>query len=679
MRNYLIIALFTVILPAYPVNADKITFDDLYSFERVSDPQFSTNGTRIAFVVSTTDIESGGSSSHVWIINSDGSGLRQLTHGPTDEWHPRWSPDNKYIAFDSDRDGDTQIWLLPLEGEEAKRLTSLPTGVSDFEWAPSGDKLIFPSRVYPDCRSDSCNAARLEREESHPIKARLYDRLLFRHSKSWDDGRISRLFITDTSLESHYQLTSGQHDAPTAVLGGYVDYAFSGDGAEVCYVMNTDTVPALSTNNDLFIVPSAGGTPVRITLNKGQDMSPQYSPDGRYISYFSQARAGYESDQNELMLYDRKTGEHTNLTSHFDRSIGYYCWGLKSTFIYLLAIHHGLTKLWRLSIPAQKIECLLSDAVCGDLDVSPDGKTLVVSRSISNQPYELYLYDIRSEKLKRLTFFTKELVSRVEMQRAEEFWFEGFNGDSVHGWLTLPPGFDSTRKYPLVLLIHGGPQWCWLGDFNYYGWNTQLTAAEGYVVAQIDPHGSIGYGIEFKEYVSGNWGKGDFEDLMKGVDYLINHYRFIDSTRMAALGRSYGGFMVNWMCGHTDRFKCLISIDGIFSQMSSYYSTDELWFPEWEFKGTPWTNREEYIRASPSTYVENFKTPMMITHGQKDYRVDVSEAFQMFTALQRMGVPSQLLYYPDEGHSIRKLNNLRHVYEKQFEWLARWLRHDSSG
>jgi dipeptidyl aminopeptidase/acylaminoacyl peptidase len=673
MKGITLAVIFLAILPPLSSGVEKITFNDLYSIPRVSDAQFSPDGRQIAFALTTTDIDEESSVSHIWTINRDGTGLRQLTTGSTGEWNPRWPPNGKSISFESDRDGSGQIWLLPLEGGEARKLTSLSTGAWGAVWSPRSDRITFVSEVYPDCESDSCNAARLKEIEDNPIEARLHDHLLYRHYNSWDDGKVSQLFEHDIDKDRTYQLTFGPYDAPTATLGGYTDYAISNDGSEICYVMNTDSIPTLSTNNDLFIHDSTAGQQIRITSNPGQDVSPFYSPDDKYIAYLSQDQAGYESDQFDLILYDRKSGTTNNLTEDFDRSVGYFRWGPKSRYIYFLALNHGFNMVWRIDVTQKEVESLLSDAVYRDLAVSPDGKALLVARSLSDQPYELYLFDLASKNLTRLTYFTEDIIGRIDVTRAGEFWFEGALGDSVHGFLTFPPDYNAQNKYPLILLIHGGPQWCWLGDFNYYGWNTQLTAAQGYVVAQIDPHGSAGYGAGFKEYVSGNWGRADYEDLMLGVDYLIGEYPAIDSNRMAALGRSYGGFMTNWICGHTDRFKCLITIDGTFNHVSDYYSTDELWFPEWEFKGTPWTNYEEYRRSSPATYVENFRTPTMIIHGQEDYRVDVSEALAMYTALQRKGVPSQLLYFPDEGHSIRKLKNLRYVYEKQFEWLARWL------
>jgi dipeptidyl aminopeptidase/acylaminoacyl peptidase len=656
--------------------SEKITFDDLYSFANIRHPSISPNGSQIAFDTKTFDTSIDSAFYHIWLIDIDGNNLRRLTSDTFEAENPKWSPDGKQIAcLSTDDDGD-QIWFLSVNGKERSKATKLSSEVSDYLWSPDGSRLILVSKVYPDCPNDDCHKARIDSVDSNRVEARLYDHLMYRHYKTWDKGKRKQLFVYDIAGDSTYRLTRENYDIPTATLGGDVDFTVSPDGKEICYVANIDSILTLSTDNNLFTISLdnhlKGG--VKITEGKGQDHSPAYSPDGRFIAYISQARAGYESDQNELMLYDRHNGLHINLTSGFDLHINDYIWDPQSENIYFRAISHGFNMLWKVDINTGKIENILSDAVYKYLSISPDGGRIVLTRSLSDQPYELYSYDINSDSIKQLTYFSEESLNKLTMNRAQEFWFEGSFGDSVHGFLTLPPYFDSTRKYPLVLMIHGGPQWCWLGDFNYYGWNTQLTAAQGYVVAQIDPHGSVGYGLEFKEYVSGNWGKGDYDDLMLGIDYLLGKYRFIDSTRMGAMGRSYGGFMANWICGHSDRFKCLVSVDGTFDQISEYYATDELWFPEWETKGTPYTNRDEYIRSSPSSYVQNFKTPTMVLHGQKDYRVDVSQGLQMFTALQRMGVPSWLLYYPDEGHSLKKAYNLRYAYQKQFEWLAKWLK-----
>ncbi len=666
--------IFTFLNLFQSAQAEKIKFDDLYSYPMVSLPRFSPDGSQILFTVKTYDLNLNSSERHLWKMNRDGSGQSRITEIAANEWNPSWTTDSKQIVYESDDDNSNQLYLWNFENNSATKLTSLSMETWDAILSPTGDKILFVSESYPGCNTESCNNIKKTEEENNPVKARLYDKLMFRHYKQWDDNLVQQLFIYDIPGDSLYQLTNENHDVPTTTLGGHTDYSFSNDGSEICFVMNQDSNLTLSTNNDLFIIPIEGGVPTKITENKGQDHTPRYSPNGKYISYRSQARAGYESDQYELKLFNRKSSEITILTDDFDYSIGSYIWGPNSKYIYFDAIKNGFNMLWRLNTKNNKIKCLLSDAVYDDFDLSPDGKEIVLLRSLSDEPNEIYLYNIKSKELKRLTLFSEKMTNRLDMYRADQFWFDGFNGDSVHGFITLPPGFDSTKQYPLAFLIHGGPQWCWLSNFNYYGWNTQLLAAQGYVVAQVNPHGSAGYGLKFKEYVSGNWGKGDYEDLMLGLDFLLENYSFIDSTQMAALGRSYGGFMINWINGHTNRFKCMICIDGTFNQISEYGTTDELWFPEWEANGTPWTNYEEYVRSSPSTYAANMKTPTMFIHGQKDYRVDVSEGFQAFTTLQRLGIPSQLLYFPDEGHSISKLGNIRHVYEKQLEWLAKWLK-----
>jgi len=656
------------------ISAGKITFDDLYSIPSYDSPRISPDGTQIVFALTITDLEKNSRECHLYIMDADGGHSRQLTNGPTDEWSPQWAPDGKFLLFLSDRSGSDQVWILPTDGGEARQVTSLSTGVTYFACFPTGQQLLVGSRVFPDCHSDSCNNARLKKNENRPIDARVYDNLLFRHYRSWDDGRVSRLFVVSIHNSTLSELYCGTYDAPSMLLGGYSDVAISPDGGEIIFTMCREAVPAVYVNNDLYTMRVAGGEPEQLTYGEGLESLPRYSADGRFLAYGMTARAGYESDQRDIVLYDRKDKTHTNLTADFDRSINELVWGPKGKYIYFSTIDRGFTYVGKIEASTGKITKLLDKAAYYGLQVSPDGRYLVLARSLSNEPYELCRYDLDSEQLTRLTHFTEPTVADIPMNPAEDFYFIGAMDDSIHGFITLPPDFDKSKNYPLVLLIHGGPQWCWLGNFNYYGWNTQLMAAQGYVVAQIDPHGSVGYGLEFKEYVSGHWGLGDFEDLMKGVDYLIDTYPFIDSTRMGALGRSYGGFMINWICGHTDRFKCLVSIDGTFNHFASYGSTDELWFPEWEYNGTPWSNPEEYRRSSPMTYAENFKTPTMVVHGQYDYRVDLSEGLQMFTALQRMGVPSRLVYFPNEGHSVGGLANLRFVYDRQFEWLAQWLK-----
>ncbi len=669
----IMILLFCLFL-SYSANTKNITFDELYSIPRCIDPQISPDSRQIAFTLKTTDVKSNSCQYHIWMMNSDGTDQRQYTFSESNENQPRWTLDGKYILFISDRSGSNQVWKIPVNGGEAVQVTDIASGVSEFRITPDGTEVIIVSRVFPECINDSCHTAKNEEISNSPTKVRLYDKLLYRHYNSWDNGKISRLFFADLATGKHHPVFINEHSTPTDILGGYCDYDISPDGADICFAMSVDSIPATGVNNDLYLISAEGGQPYKLTDNLGSDNTPRYSPDGRYLLYHSMARFGYESDQQDLILMNNEKDKSENLTSDFDLSVGSFVWDPNSKYIYFTAIEHGLNKVWLLDIASKKIKLVLDNAVYSDLSISPDGNYLILNVSNSDSPYELYKYDLRKNNLKRLTNFTDEIIQNLTMNRGESFWFKGSFGDSVHGFITLPPNFDSTNTYPMVLLIHGGPQWCWLGDFNYYGWNTQLVAAQNYVVVQIDPHGSVGYGLKFKEYVSGNWGKGDYEDLIKGVDYVIEQYPFIDSTRIAALGRSYGGFMTNWICGHTDRFSCLVTVDGTTNHISEYGSTDELWFPEWEYKGTPYDNYEEYYRSSPIAYANNFKTPTMVIHGQYDYRVDLSEGLQMFTALQKMGVPSQLLYYPDDGHNTHKIENIRFTYEEIFKWLEKWLK-----
>lgn len=678
MKKLLLIYLSFFSLPVLASSQRNITFDDLYGYKELGDISLSPDGKEIIFELTEYDLENNSSRTGLWMISTKGGKPRRFTNG--DDTQPCWSHDAKTIAFISERKGEktgektAQIWLISVDGGEAIQLTDISTEASSPVWSHDNKMILFKSSVYPDCPDDDCNKNRTKEIKSSGIKAKLYDHLLFRLYQSWENGKRNHLFICDSQTGKFFDLTPFDNDVPPIVLAGGNEYAFSPDDSEVCFVMNTDSVIAISTNNDIFTISLPNKHLTRITTNPGNDTDPKYSPDSRYIAYKSMARPGFESDQRNLMLYDRAKHTIINLTENFDRSIGQYIWGPYSKYIYFTAIDRGKSKIYRLSIKKGEIKTLVDDAVCWNITISNDGNYLYYLKSTSIQPYEIYKYNNKNGRQKRLTFFDDSLFSQLKLSAAEDFWFTGTAGVSIHGLLTLPPDFDPDGKYPLALLIHGGPQWCWLSDFNYYSWNTQLVAGQGYIVVQIDPHGSCGYGQAFADAVTGDWGGKPYEDLMLGLDYLIAKYDFIDSTKMAALGRSYGGFMVNWICGHTDRFACLISVAGVFDQISEYYSTDELWFPNWEFGGTPWQNEKAYREASPSEYVQNFKTPTLIVHGQNDYRVDVSQGLMMFTALQAKGVPSQLLYFPDEGHFTQKLNNIRYFYQVQLDWLEKYLK-----
>ncbi len=674
MRLIPLLLLSAVIYAQPSIAGRNITFNDLYSYPMVGDVQLSPDGKTIAFVLTKYDTDDGTSSSDIYLINSKGGEPRRLTNNPAGASHPRWSPDGRRIAFISKRDKNPQIWMINIHGGEAYQITSLPTGAYGVEWSPDGEKLIFTSRIYPNCETDSSDDATEIKRSNGKTTAMLFKKIPVRHYSSWSDGEVNHLFIHNLKEGRTLDLTPWSYNVPPFALGGSSPYTISPDGDEVCFVMNTDSSLALSTNNDIFTIDIKGGTPKRITLDKANDTGPTYSPNGKYIAYRAMSRSGYESDKNNLMLYDRRDHKLRNLTPSFPLSVGGIIWSRDSKYIYFSTLNRSWNTLFKVSLKKGKIKKIWDGAVRWDYNLFPDGRRLCYLEVAPDRSGEIFACDIKSGQEARLTYYTEALFEHIKLGVTDHFWFIGADGDSIHGILTKPPDFDVKDKYPLVLLIHGGPQWSWLDEFNYYGWNKYLVAAQGYVVAQIDPHGSRGYGQKFTDAVNRDWGGKDYNDLMLGIDFLLNEYDFIDSTKLAAMGRSYGGFMTNWIEGHTNRFKCLVSVDGLFDQPMAYYSTDELWFPEWEFGGTPWENPKLYAERSPSHYVMNFKTPMLIIHGGKDYRVDLSQALGMFTALQRLGVESEFLYFPDEGHSVHRLRNLRYFYDVQFSWLKQHLR-----
>jgi len=676
-RIMLISLILTLLFPLVLWAGEKrpITVEDMWKMGRVSDPQLSPDGRWVAYVVTYYDMEQNTGNSDIWLVSIEGGEPRKLTNSPKSDDHPRWSPDGSKIAFISTRDGKPQIYVISVTGGEARKVSDVPTGVSDFIWSPDGRYFAFTSRVYPEARDIEESAKWDEEKAKSKVKARIIDHLLFRYWNHWLEDKRSHVFVMPSEGGRCWDVTPGDYDTPPIDLGSRHDFTFSPDGREIAFVRNTDPVVAISTNNDIFIVPVEGGEPKRITENKGNDNSPVYSPDGRYIAYRSMKRPGFESDQYELMLYDRATGRHRCLTEDFDRSVDEIVWSPKSDRIYFNAPNQGRKSIYVVSVKGGPVKEIIYDHYNTGLNIGPNGRFLVFRRQAVNMPYEIFKADVKGKRVTQLTFTNKELLEELQMNPVEDFWFQSFDGTKVHGLMVKPPFFDPGKKYPMVFLIHGGPQGMW-SDVFHYRWNAQMFASPGYVVVMVNFRGSRGYGQDFCDAVSRDWGGGPYKDLMAGCDYVLEEFDFIDDEKTAAAGASYGGFMINWIAGHTDRFKCLVSHAGVFDQISMYGSTEELWFPEWEFGGTPYENPELYIKWSPSRHAHNFKkykTPTLVIHGENDFRVPVTQGFQMFTALQRMGVPSKLLYFPDEDHFVSKPQNSRLWWETVLGWIDEWI------
>jgi dipeptidyl aminopeptidase/acylaminoacyl peptidase len=676
------------IFAAPPANAQTqaskhaVTVDDLLAMHRLSDPQISPDGKWVAYSVATPDVPANRTAKTIWLVGIDGGTPRQLTAAGE---RPRWSPDGSKIAFLSSAAGASQVaWIsLDASGSEPHPLTSLPAGADNELWSPDGNSIAFVSNVYPDCADQACDVQRDAEKANSKIHPRVYDRLMFRHWTAWWDGKRSHLFVIPATGGAPKDLTPGaDYDVPPFTLGGPEAIAFSPNGKEICFTANSDREQATSTNGDLFTVPSDGSSaPAAITTNPGNDWGPVYSPDGKYIAYLAQMQPGYESDRWRLMLYSRAGRKHINLTERLDRSIGSFLWTPDSRNIYFQSEEHAEIPVFEISAEpsaatsAPAVKTILKDAAYSDLKMSPNGQTLVFTRSTLAAPAGLFASDANGRNVREIAQPNAPLLSQLDLAPAEPFWFAGAGKTQVEGLLLRPPNFDAHKKYPMLLLIHGGPQGAWEDAWSYR-WNPEAMAAPGYVVVMINPRGSTGYGSRFTEEISHDWGGKVYTDLMNGVDAAIAKYPFIDGSRLAAAGGSFGGFMIDWIATHSGRFKCLISHAGPYDARSMY-ATEELWFQEWEYGGTPWEHPELYDKWSSEKFagaLGKFKTPTLVIGGELDFRIPYTQELEFFTALQRQGVPSKLVIFPDEGHWVLKPQNSQFWYHTFQEWLAAYLK-----
>jgi dipeptidyl aminopeptidase/acylaminoacyl peptidase len=668
-----LLAFLLALSPALAADTHTFTVQDMIDMQRVSGAAPSPDGRWIAFELRTYSLETNKGEADLWLIASEGGEPRRLTTSAAQDSGASWSPDGKRIAFLSTRSGSSQVWILPLDGGEAIQATDLPLDVDAVKWSPDGSRLALAMAVYPDCGDLACTAGRDREREEAGVEARIYDGLMIRHWDHWLDGKRNHVFVRSVEGGEPRDLMPGlDADCPTVPFGGAEDFTWAPDGSAIVYTAKIDEHPERSTNYDLFRVPVVGGAAENLTAdNPAWDAQPSFSPDGEHLAYLAMGRPGYEADRFQLMLLERDGGRRS-LTSGWDRSVGSVAWGPTSRYLLATVEDEGRRSIFRIQLAGGTPRRLLQGGYFTGVAALPDGRIVAVRDSMAG-PAELFEASPDGSDGKALTHVNDERVAAVRLSTPEEFRFAGAEGHPVHGWLLKPVGFEPGRKYPLVYLIHGGPQGAWTDHFHYR-WNPQAYAAAGYAVAMVNFHGSTGYGQGFTDAINRDWGGKPYEDLMLGLDQLIREHDWIDGERIGAAGASYGGYMINWIAGHTDRFRCLVNHDGLFSLRSMYYSTEELWFPEWDLGGPPWEAEELYRRWDPAVFVENWKTPMLVIHGGRDYRVADTEGISAFTALQRRGVPSKLLYFPDEDHWVMKPRNMKLWHETVLDWLDRYLR-----
>ena len=659
--------------------AHPFRVEDMQSLARVGEVRISPDGMWAAFTVTRSDVAKNRSVTNLWRVPTAGGEPEQLTfvdHGSNNT--PRWSADGRYLYFLSSRvDDKSQVFRLAFAGGEAKQITSFASGVSDFVLSPDGSTLAINTSVFPSCTDLACNEKRLKERSDDPVKARVITEMPFRRWDSWVDGQRNHIFIMPAAGGTATDLTPGDVDSPIwpGEAGGH-EMAFSPDGRELCFSRYVEN-ESLSGNSDLFVVPVSGGAPKAITTNKAADRTPVYSPDGRYIAYSATLRPMQESDLVRLFVYDRSTGEHRNLSEGIDRSIESFDWSPDSTSLYLTFENHGEVSVARLELASAQLTPLLTTGTSNEPDVARDGKFLIFSNSTLARPAELFRLDLAAAKgtlPTQLTHLNREVLKDVELGEASSFEFPGWHKESVQAWQVKPPGFDPSRKYPLLLLMHGGPESSWSNMFHYR-WNAQLFAAAGYVVIEPNFHGSTGFGLKFMDAIKGQWGGAPYEDQMKAVDVALT-WPYVDTTRIAAAGASYGGYMANWVEGHTDRFRTIVSHDGLFDLLGAIYASDFVGGTLQEFKGTPWQNPRALIEQAPVTYARNFRTPMLIIHGGNDYRVDPSQGLAMFQVLQAKHIPSKLLYFEAENHWVLKPADSVLWYRTVLGWIDQWVKPD---
>ncbi|HSW01274.1 MAG TPA: S9 family peptidase [Sedimentisphaerales bacterium] len=658
---------------------------DMLAMDRVSDVQISPDGRQVVFVVRETDLDANRGRTDLWLVPTAGGELRRLTTAPEADSNPRWSPDGRTVWFLSSRSGSSQVWKIAVDGGEARQATDEPLDVGNLLVSPDGAHIAYTMEVFPDADTAQTKK-RLDEREQARSSGRIYDRIFVRHWDTWKDGRRSHLFVRPAGGGVAVDVMRGMDaDTPSLPYGGPEEIAFTPDGKGIVFTArDVGRQEPWSTDFDLYYAPLDGSQKPRCLTedNPAWDTHPVFSPDGKTLAYLAMARPGYESDQFRIILQEWPTGRKRTLSEGWDRSAASIAWSPDGTQILAVAENTGQDSLFAIDVKDGKARTIVKTGTVQEFDVV--GDRIVYSLSTIAHPAELFGISLSGSQRQaqladggsanRLTNINGEKVAAARMGAYEQFSFLGWNDETVYAYIVKPVDFNPARKYPVAFLIHGGPQGSF-GNTFHYRWNPQAYAGAGYAVVMVDFHGSTGYGQAFTDSIRGDWGGKPLVDLQKGLAAALERYPWMDGDRVGALGASFGGYMVNWIAGQwPDRFRCLVNHGGNLDERMAYFGTEELWFPEWDHLGTPWENPDGYEEQNPVRFVGRWKTPMLVIHGEQDFRIPATQGLATFNVLQRRGIPSQLLYFPDENHWVLKPQNSILWHETVLAWLDQWLK-----
>jgi dipeptidyl aminopeptidase/acylaminoacyl peptidase len=674
MKRHIVFALALVLtIPLAAAETHPFSAHDMWAMKRISDPAVSPDGTNIVFTLRTNDMEANKGTYDLWLVRQDGTGLRQLTTHPARDNAPVWSPDGSGIYFLSNRSGSNQVWKLPFAGGEATQVTRLPLDVDNVLVSPDGRSIAFSAEVFPGMSPDETNAELAERTKKKS-SGMVFDKIFVRHWDTWKDDRRNHVFVMSleegTAVDVMKEMDA---DAPSKPFGGREEVTFTPDGKSVVFsARDAGREEPWSTNFDLWVAPIDGGAPPKnLTAgNRAWDTQPVFSPDGRTMAWLAMNRPGYEADRFQIKLRDWPDGKVRELASDWDRSPGSIAWSADAKAIIASAQNVGQHSLFSIDVASGKVRTLVSEGVIASFEIAPS--RIVYGLDHLKSPVELHTVSYDGKSSRKITAINKPLLDAVRMGEPEQFSFRGWNDETVHGWIVRPVDFDPAKRYPVAFLIHGGPQGSFDNHFHYR-WNPQAYAGAGYAAVFVDFHGSTGYGQAFTDSIRNDWGGKPLEDLQKGLEAALEEYPWMDGDRVSALGASYGGYMINWIASQwPDRFRALVCHDGNLDERMAYFNTEELWFPEWDHAGTPWTNPDGFEKHNPVNHVDKWKTPMLVIHGALDYRVVDTQGIATFNLLQRRGIPSRFLYFPDESHWVLSPANGILWHEEVLAWLDKW-------